>query len=186
MAFDVVMFGSLSLPERNVEEWLTTPLAVPGVELLHETPEALLTALKEVTCAPHELFRVELEGSRVTVQCYASEDTYRETSQLLTTLFASAAGFAGLGELYFSGYRGLRFGECLTVRGGHATSASLSAEALTQLEFHSAYAALEARIHQRFDSLVGRAPVGDARGARWVINPFTGRKVRVAADSEAR
>ena len=44
------MFGSLSLPERNVEEWLTTPLAVPGVELLHETPEALLLALTEVSC----------------------------------------------------------------------------------------------------------------------------------------
>ena len=41
------------------------------------------------------------------------------------------------------------------------------------------------KIHQRFDAQVGRAPAAviDPRRSRWVIHPFTGRKVRVADDA---
>jgi hypothetical protein len=63
MAFDVVMFGAVTLPEMNVEEWLSTPIEpsefawldeVAGAEVVHDTPEALLAALSETVCTPHE------------------------------------------------------------------------------------------------------------------------------------
>jgi hypothetical protein len=194
MAFDVVMFGALSLPERNVEEWLTTPLEqsefpwldeVGGADVVQDTPEALLSLLHETSCAPHELSAVSLRDGRLEVQCYLGEDTYRETSQALALLFASAAAFGGTGELFFAGYQGIRFGDRLTVRAGRATFTRVTAEELARLEQHRAFVELDAKIHQRFDALVGRAPAAviDPRRSRWVIHPFTGRKVRVADDA---
>ncbi|PZR18440.1 MAG: hypothetical protein DI536_00740 [Archangium gephyra] len=187
MAFDVVMFGSLSVPQQNVEEWLTTPFQFTGQpqldEVLQETPEALLAMLGEVICAPHEFFKVTLEEGRVTVQCYASEDSFRETSPALALLFASAADFGGVGELNFAGYQGIRFGERVTLRGGQCAFLKLSGAELAELEQQQAFRSLDARIHERFDALVGRAPATDARGARWAINPFTGRRVLVAAEA---
>ena len=76
MAFDVVMFGAVTLPEMNVEEWLSTPIEpsefawldeVAGAEVVHDTPEALLAALSETVCTPHEflsVFRLAHCGSR--------------------------------------------------------------------------------------------------------------------------
>lgn len=190
MAFDVVMFGSLSVPQQNVEEWLTTPFHFAGHEqfedVLQDTPEALLAMLGEVTCAPHEIFKVTLEDGRVSVQCYASEDSFRETSSALALLFASAADFGGLGELNFAGYQGIRFGERVTLRGGQCAFVKLSAAQLSELEQQQAFRSLDARIHERFDALVGRMPTTDARGARWSIHPFTGRRVLVSEPSEAR
>ncbi|MGV3624521.1 MAG: hypothetical protein ACO1OB_27120 [Archangium sp.] len=187
MAFDVVMFGSLSVPQQNVEEWLTTPFQFTGQplldEVLQETPEALLATLSEVTGAPHEIFKVTLEDGRVNVQCYASEDSFRETSPALALLFASAADFGGIGELNFAGYQGIRFGERVTLRGGQSTFTRLSSAELSELEQQQAYRSLDARIHERFDSLVGRTPTTDARGARWAVNPFTGRRVLVANEA---
>lgn len=196
MAFDVVMFGTLNLPERNVEEWLTTPVEtaelpwldeLDGAGMLPETPEALLNSFEHVTCAPHQFFSVKLEESRLEVACYVCEDTFRELSQSLGLLFGSAAAFGGTGQLTFSGYQGIRFGEAVTVRGGRATFARLSGDALARLEQQPLFQQLDARIHQRFDSLVGRdaGPV-DMRRSRWVINPFTGRKVRVSDEHAGR
>lgn len=196
MAFDVVMFGSLSMPERNLEEWLASPVEladfpwldeVGGVDVPQDTPEALLSLLADVTCAPHELFEVSLREGQLTVQCYATEDTFRETSQALALLFASSAAFGGLGELYFSGYQGIRFGEHLQVRAGRGTFKRISGEALARLEQHPRFLTLDGKIHERFDALVGRATPGpvDPRRSRWIIHPFTGRKVRVSDDSAA-
>lgn len=194
MAFDVVVLGTLSLPEPSVEEWLASPVepgafpwldGLAGGEVLQDTPEALLSALAEQARAPHELLEVSLTEGRLAVQAYCAEDTYREVSQALALLFASAAPFGGVGTLTFAGYRGLRFGEAVTVRGGHAAFSLLGPEALCALERRPDFAALDARIHARFDALVGRAagPL-DARSSRVVVNPFTGRTVRVAAPSE--
>jgi hypothetical protein len=192
MAWDVVMFGALSIPERNVEEWLSSEVtreAFPwldelgGHDVLHETPEALLAFLKDVTVAPHELFDVTLVEGRLTVQCYVSEDPYRETSQALALLFASAADFGAVGELVIYGYQGIRFGERLTVRAGRTAFAKLGVDELAAIEQLRQFTELNARIHERYDSLVGRlaAPV-DPRKSRLVVNPFTGRRVRVADD----
>ena len=118
MSWDVVMFGSLSVPERNLEEWLTTPASAAeapwldelgGNDTVLETPEALLAFLAEVTIAPHELFEVRHDDGRVTVQCFVSEDAYRKTCQPLALLFSSAAAWGGTGELTFFGYQGIRF-----------------------------------------------------------------------------
>jgi hypothetical protein len=196
MAFDVVMFGTLSLPERNVEEWLTTPVEpgelpwldeLDGVEMIQETPEALLTCLEHVTTAPHELFSVQLVEGKLEVSCFVREDTFRETSQALGMLFGAAAGFGGVGELHFAGYQGIRFAEHITLRAGRAVFARLSGDSLARLEQHPGFQRLDARIHERFDALVGRETSGpvDARRSRWVINPFTGRRVRVS-DEHAR
>lgn len=198
MAFDVVMFGSLSLPERNLEDWLVSPVElsdfpwldeVGGADVTHDTPEALLSFLTDVACAPHELFEVSLREHELTVQCYASEDTFRATSQALALLFASSAAFGGLGELCFSGYQGIRFGERLVVRGGRGTFTRISGDALAKLEQQKAFITLDAKIHEHFDSLVGRpasaGPV-DPRRSRWIIHPFTGRKVRVSEESASR
>lgn len=193
MAFDVVMYGTVAVPERNVEEWLTTPVEttdfpwldeVGGVDVVQDTPEALLALLGEQALAPHELFEVSLVGGRLSVASYVSEDRFRETSQALALLIASAAGFGGVGEVFFCGYQGIRFGERISVRAGRAAYASLPAEELAWLERLPAFQALDARIHERYDSLVGRraGPV-DPRRSRWVVHPFTGRKVRVADDS---
>ncbi|MBL8917085.1 MAG: hypothetical protein JNM17_40645 [Archangium sp.] len=198
MAFDVVMFGSLTLPETNVEEWLVTPFEprefvwideLDGVEPPHETPEALLASLEQhLTMSPHELFFVTLQDGRLDVSCYVSEDTYRETTQALALLFGSAASYGGVGELHFAGYQGIRFGERITVRAGRSLFSRLMSEDLARLEQHKQFRSLDAKIHERFDSLVGRpassAETNDPRRSRWVINPFTGRKVRVA-DSHA-
>jgi hypothetical protein len=196
MAFDVVMFGSLTLPETNVEEWLVTPIEpgeftwleeLDGVEPLHETPEALLASLEQhLTTAPHELFFVTLQDGRLDVSCYVGEDTYRETTQALGMLFGSAASYGGVGELHFAGYQGIRFGERITVRSGRSMFTRLMSEDLARLEQHKGFRALDQKIHERFDVLVGR-PLQeglDPRRSRWVVNPFTGRKVRVA-DSHA-
>jgi len=194
MAFDVVMFGSLSMPQRNLEDWLASPVEltdfpwldeVGGVDVPQDTPEALLCFLADVTCAPHELFEVSLREGQLTVNCYASEDTFRETSQALALLFASSAAYGGLGELLFSGYQGIRFGERLLVRGGVGTFGRISSEDLARLELRPAFVELDAKIHERFDRLVGRPATGpmDPRRSRWIIHPFTGRKVRVPDDS---
>lgn len=191
MAFDVVMFGSLSIPQRSLEDWLASPVEfseypwldeVGGVDVFHDTPEALLSFLADVSCAPHELFEVSLQEGEVTVQCYASEDTFRATSQALALLFASSAAFGGLGELCYTGYQGIRFGEQLLVRGGRGTFRRVAGDELARLEQQKAFLALDARIHERYDSLVGRTAPSDPRRTRWIIHPFTGRKVRVADD----
>jgi hypothetical protein len=192
MAWDVVMFGALSLPERHVEEWLSSPVtreAFPwldelgGHDVPHETAEALVAFLQDITVAPHELFEVSLVGGTLKVQCYVAEDPYRETSQALALLFASAADFGGVGELYLYGYQGIRFGERLTVRAGRTAYARLSLDALAAVEQLRQFTELDARIHERYDALVGRAPAPrDARRSRLAVNPFTGRRVRVALD----
>jgi hypothetical protein len=195
MAWDVVMFGAVSIPERNVEEWFASELAredfpwldeLGGYDVPHDTPEALLSFLKDITVAPHELFDVTLVEGKLTVQCYVSEDPYRETSQALALLFASAADFGAVGELVIYGYQGIRFGERLTVRAGRATYSKLTHDELAAVEQLRQFSELNSRIHQRFDSLVGRptAPM-DPRRSRLVVNPFTGRKVRVTHDGIA-
>ncbi len=196
MAFDVVMYGSLAVPERNLEEWLVSPVEptdypwldeVGGVDVVQDTPEALLTSFAEQALAPHEIFDVTLVAGRLIVACYVSEDRFRETSQALALLVASAAPFGGVGELCCSGYQGIRFGERITVRAGRATWSTLPADELSWLERLPAFQALDARIHERFDRLVGRpgGPV-DPRRSRWVVHPFTGRKVRMPDDGAAR
>lgn len=192
MAWDVVMFGAISVPERNVEEWLASEVtreAFPwldelgGHDVPHETPDALLAFLKEVTVAPHELFDVTLVDGKVTVHCYVSEDPYRETSQALALLFASAADFGAVGELVIYGYQGIRFGERLTVKAGRTAYAKLGVDEMAAIEQLRQFTELNARIHERFDALVGRPPAPvDRRRSRLVVHPFTGRKVRVADD----
>ena len=198
MAYDVVMFGSLSMPERNLEDWLASPVElndfpwldeVAGADVFHDTPEALLSFLGDVSCAPHELFEVTLREGQLTVECYASEDTFRATSQALALLFASSAAFGGLGELCYSGYQGIRFGERLLVRAGRGTFTRVNGDELAKIEQRRAFLELDAKIHERFDALVGR-PIAsgpaDQRRSKWIIHPFTGRKVRVADDTAGR
>jgi hypothetical protein len=187
-----VMFGSLSIPERNVEEWLTATVTredlpwldeLSGTDVLHETPEALLSFLRDVTVAPHELFEVSVLDGQVKVECYVSEDPFRETSQALALLFASAASFGGTGTLTFYGYQGIRFGERITLAAGQARFVKLSQAELGEVERSRAFIDLDARIHARFDTLVGRPETPlDPRKSRLIIHPFTGRKVRVADD----
>ncbi|MCC6333633.1 MAG: hypothetical protein IT380_06565 [Myxococcales bacterium] len=195
MAWDVVMFGAVCIPERNVEEWLASDVAreafpwldeLGGDDVHHDTPEALLTFLKDVTVAPHELFDVTLVDGKVTVHCYVSEDPYRETSQALALLFASAADFGAVGELVIYGYQGIRFGERLTVKAGRTAWSKLGHDELAAVEQLRNFTELNARIHERYDSLVGRPPAPmDPRKSRLVVHPFTGRRVRVAEDGIA-
>jgi len=188
VAWDVVMFGSLSVPERQMEEWLTTPIdrdclpwldELGGDEPRPDTPEALLQSLEDVLVAPHELFDVAHEGTRVAMQCFVSEDAYRATCQALAMLVASVAPFGGSGELTLFGYQGIRFGERVRVRGGDTVYECLDREAQGKVERSKAFRALDARIHQRFDELVGRESPESGR-TTWTVNPFTGRRVRVA------
>ncbi len=194
MSWDVVMFGTLSVPEANLESWLTTPLSadefpwlddLPGSEVCAaETPEALLAFLNEVPTVPHELFSVVRSGAQLDVGCFVADDPYRETCQALAMLFASAAAFGGSGTLTFFGYQGIRFGERLTVSSAGVCLTQLANRELETIEQGSAFKELDARIHERFDSLVGRAKVAPgSRGVRWSIHPFTGRRVRMAASA---
>jgi hypothetical protein len=123
------------------------------------------------------------------VECYATEDTFRGTSQALALLFASSAAFGGLGELCYSGYTGIRFGERLLVRAGRGTFTRVNGDELTKIEQRRAFLQLDEKIHQRFDSLVGRPQAAgplDQRRSKWIIHPFTGRKVRVADETAGR
>jgi hypothetical protein len=194
MSWDVVMFGSISVPERSREEWLTTPInrdefpwldELGGVDVPLETPEALLTFLSEVPLAPHQFFDVSADASLVTVQGYLAEEPWRDTCQALALLFASAAAYGATGELTMFGYQGIRFGERLSLANGQATFRQLTQGELGELERSRTFQCVNARIHQRFDSLVGRpdAPT-DARRTTWMVHPFTGRKVRAAANED--
>lgn len=193
MAFDVVMFGAVTLPEMNVEEWLSTPIEtaefpwldeVAGAEVVHDTPEALLASLAETVCAPHEFLTITSSDGRLQLQAYLGEDRFRETAQAVALLVASASGFGGVGEVHFMGYQGIRFGERFRLRGGRVTYTKVPGEQLSALEHHASFQLLDARIHERFDSLVGRPDLSEAKGSRWEVSPFTGRKVRVAAPAK--
>ena len=114
MSWDVVMFGSLSVPESNLETWLTTSVSadefpwledLPGSDVCADTPEALLSFLNDVPTAPHELFSVVRDAAHLDVTCFVADDPYRDTCQALATLFASASAFGGSGMLTFVGYR---------------------------------------------------------------------------------
>lgn len=194
MAFDVVMFGSLSIPERNVDEWRFTdvePREFPWLdELAGEdapagAPDVLLTALAESARLPHELFDVSLVEGHLIAQCYASEDLFRQAVQSLATLFASTAAFGGVGELHLMGYRGIRFHERLTVAAGRTGFFQGGERELKRLEQHPLFLTLDAKIHERYDALVGRMTEGpiDLKRSAWVVNPFTGRRVRVALEA---
>jgi hypothetical protein len=196
MSWSVLMLGSMSVPERNLEEWLTEAIGVDSFPFLDElggaqaslnTPETLLAALAEVHPSPHEIFEVGLLESQLAVRCVVTEDTWRETAQPLGLLFASAAEFGGVGELTLYGYQGIRFGERVTVAGTCASFSTLAPEALAKLERSPAFLELDARVHERFDALVGRArgPV-DPCDSQWVVNPFTGRKMRVPMSAGLR
>nr|MCU0701203.1 hypothetical protein [Myxococcaceae bacterium] len=80
------------------------------------------------------------------------------------------------------GYQGIRFAERLALSAGRATFRQLGHDELAEVERAAAFQCINARIHQRFDALVGRpeAP-GDARGTMWIVHPFTGRRVRAAS-----
>ncbi|MBL8918385.1 MAG: hypothetical protein JNJ54_05960 [Myxococcaceae bacterium] len=188
MSWDVVMFGSISVPERSREEWLTAPInrdefpwldEVGGVDVPLETPEALLAFLADAALAPHQFFDVAADSSLVTVQGYLSEEPWRDVCQALVLLFASAGAFGGHGELTVFGYQGIRFGERVTLANGQVSYRQLSLDELGEVERSKTFSCLNARIHQRFDTLVGRpeAPT-DARRATWIVHPFTGRRVR--------
>lgn len=193
MAFDVVMFGTLNVPERNLEEWLTTPSdpnvfpwleEVGGTEVNLETPEGFIAYLSELSLLPHEFLEVsQLEG-QVVVRAFVSDDTWRDAAQVVAQLFASAAAFGGHGQLTLTGYQGIRFGEQITVEKGAATFTALAHQTLSQVEQQPAFKAIDQRIHEKFDGLVGRpgAPM-DARRSKWVVHPFTGRKVKALADA---
>ncbi len=193
MAFDVVMFGTLNVPERNLEEWLTTPSdpesfpwleEVGGTEVPLQTPEAFLAYLTELSLAPHEFLEVTQVEGQVVVRAFVSDDAWRDAAQVVAQLFASAAAFGGHGQLTFTGYQGIRFGEQVTVEKGTATFATLAHQGLAAVEHAPAFKAIDQRIHARFDGLVGRpgAPA-DPRRSKWVVHPFTGRKVKAVADA---
>jgi hypothetical protein len=180
MAFDVVLFGSLTLPEDAVEEWLASEITTEsfgwlddlgGNDLLHETPEALLTFLQESCLMPHEIFELHHEGGQLRLDAYVSEDAYRETSGALALLFASSAAFGGEGELLFYGYQGIRFGERVCVANGEAQLMTLSLSEMERVEISPRFDVLDSKIHTRFDDLVGRIE----RKESTQLHPFTGR-----------
>lgn len=188
MGWDAVMFGSLRVPEANLEEWLSSPLLLDEQPWLEElagddvragTPEALLGCLAETQVEPHELFEVQREGAALEVGCFVGEDVYRATCQPLAVLFASAGEFGGAGELTFLGYRTIQFGERLTLSKGQAVFRRLSRVEQEAAERGRTFKVLDGRIHSRFDALVGRTPPPGAK-LQWAVNPFTGRRVRVA------
>lgn len=193
MGFDVAVLGNLSLPERNLEEWLASPVAAEtfaflselgGEDARLETPEALLAMLGEVVVAPHEFLTLERVDGQVAVRGFLTDDTWGQVAQSLALLFASAAAFGGQGELAFSGYQGLRFGAKVSAGAGAVRLTRLAEAEQAALERSPAFRELDELIHARFDALVGRVPGPvDARRSAWSVNPFTGRKERVAASA---
>jgi hypothetical protein len=193
MAFDVVMFGAVSVPEEHVEQWLESPISVgdfpwleemSDVEIRHQSPRRLLDSMNAFPLQPHHLFEVSLLGGRLKAQCYVGEDCFRATNQSLALLFASSGAFGGSGELFFVGYQGIRFGEQLMVHAERNTLARVSGPAWERLEQHPQFVELNEKIHARFDGLVGRDETpGEPRAWQGAVNPFTGRRVRVAEPS---
>jgi hypothetical protein len=190
MSWDVVVFGSISIPERNQDEWLSAlvdPVDFPwldevgGVDGPLRTPETMLGFLSDLSLPPHSFFDLSPSTGLVTVQAYLGEEPYRDVSQTVALLFASAASFGGTGELLTLGYQGIRFGEKVLLQSGLATFTQLGLQAMSEAEQSAAYQCLDARIHQRFDALVGRSEFpSDERHLGWMIHPFTGRRVRAA------
>jgi hypothetical protein len=191
MAWDAVMLGSLEVPQANLEEWLSSPVStdefpwleeLAGTDVHLDTPEALLAYLSDVQVAPHELFEVRVHEGTLTVNCFVSEDTWRDTCQALSMLVASAAPFGGQGDITFLGYRTINFGERVTVDSGGATFRRLTRAEQDAMQKAKPFKALDARIHARFDELVGRDSASGQR-RRWVVHPFTGRRVLVPVEA---
>jgi hypothetical protein len=186
MLWDVVMLGSLSVPQQRLDEWLGHPLsrdlgwleAIDGRSTVHATPEALLEFLREACGMPHEIFDVQLVDARLSVQCYVSQNPFLETSRALALVFASAAAFGAIGELVIYGYRSLPFGQRLIIGDGCCDFRQLDSSELQRLERRPALIQIEQRIQERFDGLVERQPTPSAAPrSHVVIHPFTHRFV---------
>lgn len=161
MVFDIVLFGELVMPNDAVEPWLAEPSSVrlPWPESVvgaPKAPEAVLAQLEGLTCAPHEIVDVRLERHVVTVACFVGNENFIEVRDALGRLFVSAAPHQATGSLSLIGFRGLLLGERLELGFGRTRLRPLRLSERLQATQDPTFVALEAAIHERFDSLVGR------------------------------
>jgi len=112
---------------------------------------------------------VSLTGCTLTVACYVSSDLYFEVRDAVAGLLISGAHHGGTGQVTFWGYRGLLLAETLEVNHGRARLKPLRLFERQRATETEAFQALERRIAQRFDSLVGRL---DGRAASDGLSPF--------------
>ena len=193
MGWDAVVFGSLTVPAAKVEPWLTTPVAPRDFrgwpdffsdDFDPRPPEVLLEELKAAGLEPHELLDLSLQGGKLTATAMMAKDPLLDTRMALAVLWRSAAKHGGKGELFFFGYQTIEFGYRLKVGQGRSTLKLMTKAEQRVVERSKAYKQLDARVQASVDALVGKVALPGAKAkkgsARWGINPFTGKKIRVS------
>jgi hypothetical protein len=103
----------------------------------------------------------------------------------LSTLFRSASGFGGKGELVLFGYVTADFGYRVKIERAKSTVKLMSKKDNDTFERSKAYKAIDAQVQANVDKLVGAPPRQTVRGkkghgkGKWGVNPFTGKRIWV-------
>ncbi len=149
----------------------------------------LLEELRAAALEPHEFLEVSLDGGTLTVRGMMAKDPLLETRMELATLFRSASGFGGKGELVVFGYLTSAFGYRVKVERAKSSVKAMSKKEQDGFERSKAYREIDARVQASLDRLVGAPPRQTVRGkkgqgkGKWGVNPFTGKRIWVPTRS---
>ena len=194
MGWDAVVYGTLSVPAKNLESWLaaeTSPEDFDGwPDFLNgsfspRTVEVLLEELRQQQLEPHEFLELGLDGGDLTVRGMMAKDGMLDTRMELATLFRSASGFGGKGELVLFGYLTAQFGYRIKVERAKSSVKLMSQKEQDGFERSKPFKEIDAQVQAALDKLVGAPPRQTARGkkgqgkGKWGVNPFTGKRIWV-------
>jgi len=196
MGWDGLVYGTLSVPSKNLESWLsaeTSPEDFDGwpdffnASFSARPVEVLLEELKQVHLEPHEFLDVSLDGGELTVRGSMAKDPLLETRMELATLFRSASGFGGKGELVVFGYLTADFAYRVKVERAKSSVKVMPKKDRDAFERSKGYKSIDAQTQAAIDKLVGAPPRQITRGkkghgkGKWGVNPFTGKRIWVPA-----
>jgi hypothetical protein len=194
MGWDGLVYGTLSVPSKNLESWLaaeTSPDDFDGwpdffnASFSPRSVEVLIEELKQVHLQPHEFLELHLEGGELTVRAMMAKDGILDTRMELATLFRSASGFGGKGELVFFGYVTADFAYRVKLERAKSSAKVMSKKERDTFERSKPYKSIDAQAQAAVDKLVGaparqttRSKKGHGKG-KWGVNPFTGKRIWV-------
>ncbi len=194
MGWDGVVSGTLTVPQKNLESWLaaeTSPDDFDGwpdffnASFSARPVEVLLEELRQAQLEPHEFLEVSLDGGTLTVRGMMAKDPLLDTRMELATLFRSASGFGGKGELNVFGYLTADFGYRVKVERAKSSVKAMSKKERDAFEKSKAFKQIDAQVQASLDRLVGAPPRLTSRGkkgkgkGKWGVNPFTGKRIWV-------
>lgn len=191
MGWDGLVYGTLSVPSKNLESWLSAEASPDDFDAWPDffnasfsarPVEVLLEELKQLHLEAHEFLELNLTDGELTVRGMMAKDGLLETRMELATLFRSASGFGGKGELVVMGYVTADFGYKVKVERAKSSVKVMPKKDRDAFERSKAYKSIDAQAQAAVDKLVGAPPraaagkKGQGKG-KWGVNPFTGKRV---------